>query len=493
MRIPLEELAERFGGALVPSTLKSEVTGFATDSRDVKPGDLFIAIRGANVDGHEFAGKARELGAVASLAEREVEGPHILVDEVVGALARMALSYRRDFSGPVVGITGSAGKSSAKEFVAAALAPIGRVMKTEGNRNTEYTAPLMWAELPLSASGSSRGEGAGCWGTPASVVVEMGMRGLGQIRHLASFSKPNIALITNIGVAHLSELGSRDNIARAKSEIFEFLPADGHAIFWAEDYYAEFLAQQAASAIVHTFGESEGAEARLEFYQALDWDRSEIHIAYRGNRYVAEIPVVGKHQALNATAAFLVAVVAGVAPAEAAKALAKTQLPANRMAIRREGNLTYVLDMYNSAPPAVLAALRTIREGLDSKTSPPPNPLPSKTIALRGEGEPGARPRIVAVLGEMRELGEFTEAGHREVGRALVEYGVQQAILLNAGANGPVHFIQEAAIEAGMPASNIRIASSHEAVRQFLQALEGPAVVLVKGSRGVELERALPF
>lgn len=463
MRIPLGELAERLGGSVSHSEIinrQSEILGFATDSRDVKPGDLFIAIRGANVDGHEFVAKARELGAAASLVEREVEGPHILVDEVVGALARMALSYRRDFSGPVIGITGSAGKSSAKEFVAAALAPLGRVMKTEGNRNTEYTAPLMWAEL----------SGVGEQGTPASVVVEMGMRGLGQIRHLASFSKPNIALITNIGVAHLSELGSRDNIARAKSEIFEFLKDDGHAIFWAEDDYAEFLREQAARAIVHTFGESEGAEARLEFYRALDWDRSEIHVAYLGNRYVAEIPVVGKHQALNATAAFLAAVVAGVEPADAARALEKTQLPANRMAIRREEDITYVLDMYNSAPPAVLAALRTIREVLPSGEIP-----------------------IIAALGEMRELGEMTESGHREVGRALVGYGVREAILLNAGPTGPVHFIAEAAIEAGLPAANIRVASSHEEVRQFLHQLEGPAVVLVKGSRGVELERALPF
>jgi len=475
MRIPLAELADRLGGILSPASHGTiDVSGFATDSRDVQPGDLFIAIRGANVDGHDYIAKARNLGAVACLVEREVEGPHILVYEVVGALARMALSFRRDFEGPVVGITGSAGKSSAKEFVAAALSPLGRVMKTEGNRNTEYTAPLMWAELPLSASGSSRGEGVGVWaesGQPAAVVVEMGMRGLGQIRHLASFSKPSIALITNIGVAHLSELGSRDNIARAKSEIFESLKADSTAIFWAEDDYAGFLRDQAREAKVRTFGESESADARLVSYRALDWDRSELHIVYAGATYRAEIPVVGKHQALNATAAFLVAVVAGVDPAEAASALASTKLPENRMAIRREGDLTYVLDMYNSAPPAVLAALRTIRE------------------VIRESLET----RIVAVLGEMRELGELTESGHRDVGRALVEHGVSEAILLNAGASGPVHFIAEAAIEAGLPAANIRVASSHEEVRQFLLELRGPRVVLVKGSRGVELERALPF
>ena len=505
MRIALSELAERLGGALSQSEiniLQSEILGFATDSRDVKPGDLFIAIRGANVDGHEFVKIAFERGAVAALVERPVEGPHILVDNVVDALARMAQSYREEFDGPVIGITGSAGKSSAKEFVAAALSPLGRVKKTEGNRNTEYTAPLMWAELG----------GVGVERT-AAVVVEMGMRGLGQIRHLASFSKPTIALITNIGVAHLSELGSRDNIAKAKAEIFEALPhgsppptpsslekgggsESGVAIFWAEDDYADFLRTKASGRIVRTFGESDAADAQLVFYRALDWDRSELHIAYQGLRYVAEIPVVGRHQALNATAAFLVAVMAEVPPADAARALASATLPANRMAIRREGEITYVLDMYNSAPPAVLAALQTIHDILQSTISnlkseirEPLTPQPPLPAVHRGEGEP----RIVAVLGEMRELGEFTEAGHREVGRALVEFGVQQAILMNAGPTGPAHFIREAAIEAGMPAPNIRVASSHEEVRQFLQALEGPAVVLVKGSRGVELERAMPF
>lgn len=137
-------------------------------------------------------------------------------------------------------------------------------------------------------------------------------------------------------------------------------------------------------------------------------------------------------------------------------------------------------------------AQHTVRTGFvleDLSVSPPPDPLPSKTMALRGEGETP----IFAVLGEMRELGEMTESGHREVGRALVENGVREAILLNAGATGPVHFMAEAAIEAGLPAANIRVASSHEEVRQFLHQLERPAVVLVKGSRGVELERALPF
>lgn len=493
LRIPLGELAERLGGELSGTATpnrQSEITGFATDSRDVMPGDLFIAIRGAQVDGHAYVEDAFKKGAVAALVERPISGPYIQVYSVVAALARMARSFRDEFDGPVIGITGSAGKSSCKEFLASALAPLGRVLKTEGNRNTEYTAPLMWAELREEGRGA-RDEGC----APSTfdpqpftaVVVEMGMRGRGQIAHLASFSKPTIAVITNIGVSHLSELGSRVAIARAKAEILEALPEDGIAILWAEDDYLALLTDIAlrapggSSRRIMTFGFSEAADARIVSYRATGWESAEIEIAYEGNAYRATLPVVGRHQALNAAAGFLGAVSAGVPPSIAAQGLANAKLPPMRMAIRERGDVTYVLDMYNASPPSVIAALETVRDVLNS-----PSPL-------CGEGAAGCGP-FIAVLGEMRELGEHTEQGHRDVGEALVQFGVDRAILLaaNVGTNHPTATIREAAVDAGMPASKIEVVSSHEEVKALLTETKGPAVVLVKGSRGVELERTLP-
>jgi len=517
--IALEELAQRLGGDLIlplspQGAARGEtVTGFATDSREVKPGDLFIAIRGAQVDGHAFVEAAFANGAAAALVERPVSGPHIRVYSVVATLARMARSFRDEFHGPVIGISGSAGKSSCKEFVAAALSPLSamsvrgegvgggepRILKTEGNRNTEYTAPLLWAELHSPSPSSMRG------GEPAAVVVEMGMRGPGQIAHLASFSKPTIAIITNIGFSHLSELGSREAIAQAKGEILEALPPDGTAILWAEDEYLLVLKEIAARVPdapppsplpaerrgggrrLLTFGFTSAADAQVVSYRATGWESAEIEIAFGGEVYRATLPVVGRHQALNAAAAFLAAVAAGVQPTQAAEALKDAKLPPMRMAVRERGDVTFVLDMYNASPPSVIAALETVRDVIDS-SSPPPSPLPAHRH--RGEGEP----EFIAVLGEMRELGEHTEQGHRDVGEALVRFGVDRVILLapDVGTIHPTATIRAAAIGAGMLASLIHVASSHEEVKTFLEELVGPSIVLVKGSRGVELERALP-
>jgi UDP-N-acetylmuramoyl-tripeptide--D-alanyl-D-alanine ligase len=228
---------------------------------------------------------------------------------------------------------------------------------------------------------------------------------------------------------------------------------------------------------VLTFGFTEAADARIVDFYPSGWEGSDVHIAYEGEVYQAHLPVIGEHQALNASAAFLAAVAAGVQPAVAASALAQAVLPPMRMAVRQLGDITYVLDMYNSAPPAVIAALETIG------------------ALVSEQGELGERGCLIAVLGEMRELGEHTELGHREVGQALVRFGVERAVLLNARLaepDGPVRWIRDGAIEAGMTASNVTIASSHEEVKAFLDHLQGPAVVLVKGSRGVELERAVP-
>jgi UDP-N-acetylmuramoyl-tripeptide--D-alanyl-D-alanine ligase len=472
-----------------------KVTSFATDSREAGPGDLFIAIRGANLDGRDFLSSVQAAIALAEPGHPLVENPPlpvIVVADVVEALAAFGRTLRSQFDGPVVGVTGSVGKSTVKEFIAAALSPLGEIVKTEGNRNTEYTAPLLWAEVGPETK---------------AVVVEMGMRGPGQIAHLASIAQPTIGVITNIGVTHLSELGSLENIARAKAEIIEELVPPpsaeiyaedsdeeprGTIIIWDEDPWREFLEEVAEEHDVQVaaFGTFD-VQAELISYWAADWSSCVIGLDVVDRSLTTvelnvRLPVVGRHFGLGVAAALLVARYAGADLEQAAHALSRVQLPPMRMAVTEHEGITWVLDMYNAAPASIIAALETVAEV--------------------------AKGPKYAVLGEMRELGGATKGGHREVGETLARLGFAGAITLDAGASdspspregergpggegphasGPTRWIIQAALKAGMPASNLTHAASFEEVRQWLAARREGDTVLVKGSRGVELERVVP-
>ncbi len=237
------ELAKLLGGVAHGIAPDLNAIGWATDSRAVNPGDIFLAIKGANFDGHDHVTEAQDRGAVASVVERAVKEAHIAVTNLPVALARMASAYRDRFAGPVIGVTGSAGKTMTKEFIAAAVSPLGPVLKTEGNRNTEYTAPLLWTEL-----------------TPDHkvVVVEMGMRGFGHIGHLAKFSRPTIGVVTNIGVSHMELVGDRKGIAKAKGEMLRGLPLEGKAVLWHEDEFLSALEAETKAPVQTLYGCSFG-------------------------------------------------------------------------------------------------------------------------------------------------------------------------------------------------------------------------------------------
>ncbi len=439
-RIGLIELATILGGEAHDTEPEARATGFALDSREVQPGDLFLAIKGARSDGHDFVPSALERGAIATVAEREVEGPHILVPNLVEALARMALHFREAFEGPVIGITGSVGKTVTKEFVSAGLSPLGRIAQTAGNRNTEYTAPLMWAEMA---------------GDEAAAVVEMAMRGFGQIAHLASFSKPTIGLITNIGHSHMETVGSREGIAQAKAELFEALPADGLAIAPSGDDYLGFLRAQAPCPVA-TFGFRSG-EARVAAYHAESWTRSHATIEVFGQALEVALPGAGRHLALNAASALLAADRAGVGLERAAAAMAEAKLPAMRMEVIERDGVTLVLDAYNAAPASFAAALETLAE------------LPCK------------RERLM-VMGEMKELGALAESAHREVGLAMARAKVDRACFFGDGTR--------AAMEAFDKAGSV-FASDIDEVRRFVESAVEGDTLLIKGSRAMELERAV--
>jgi len=446
--IPLQEFAERCGGGLVGVPDGTALTGFATDSRDVPAGGLFLCIRGENVDGHDFVAQALKNGAVCCIAERAVDAPHVLVDDLVAALAKFASSKRSEFDGPVVAVTGSTGKTTTKEFCAAALSPLGMVLKNAGNRNSEYTSPLVWAELEEGHK---------------AAVIEMGMRGFGQIEHLASFTRPTIGVVTQIGTAHIEKVGSREGILRAKGELLQALSAGGTAVLWHEDDYLSDLRQLSQCKTV-TFGFDQEADCRVLGYRALSWGKCVVRGRLDGETFEAELNTAGRHQALNASAAVLAAWTAGVGVSEAVEALATADLPPLRLQVVPYHGATVVLDTYNASPDSTTAALRTLAE-------------------LPAEG------RRMAVLGEMKELGDFTESGHRLVGRALAECGVDRVMLTG----GPTAFIGDEARKAGLPDDRIVECESLDLdrVREFLDRVRKGDTVLIKGSRALGLESAL--
>lgn len=440
MKRSLQELAEALQAQLVGQN--AEVTGFATDNRAVQPGDVFIAIKGVRADGHDFAQAALDQGAVATLAERPVSGRHLRVENVVDALARMGAYYRQPFEGPVIGVTGSAGKTTTKEFLAAALGHLGLVLKTVGNRNTEYTVPLIWAQKK---------------GVEMSAVVEMSMRGFGQIAHLAAFSRPTIGVITNIGTAHLEAVGSRQGIAQAKAELLDALPADGVSVIPADDDFYAFLAGRAKGKIV-SFGGESGA-VRLTGFEAVDWARSVATFDAFGESVRLAIPVAGDYMAMNAAAALAAAHVAGVPVREAAEAMSETQLPPMRMQqVAFHGGLL-IFDAYNASPAGMAGSLKTL-------------------ATLPSEG------KRRAVLGQMNELGEQSEAAHLEVGQLAANLGLDELCFFGDK-------METGFLEAKRAGTSSVMARTMEEVSDFLAESGSGDVTLIKGSRGLELERAV--
>lgn len=443
--ISSENLAVRLGGIFTgdPAT----ITGFATDSREVQPGDAFLAISGARTDGHDHVHTAFANGAVVAIVEREISGPHILVPNLVNALADLALSYRQEFKGPVIGITGSAGKTTTKEFLAAALGPLGPILSTRGNRNTEFTAPLLWTEV----SGETR-----------VVVVEMAMRGFGQIAHLASFSRPTIGVITNVGYSHLLQVGSREGIAQAKAELFNALPAEGIAVYPADDDFTAFLAEQAGSRRRLTFGFEPTADAYISNYHSVGMSQFEITGHSLGQPFKTTLPVIGKHMALNAASAILVATQLGVPAQLAADQLSGVLLPPMRMEIRDCHGVTVLIDTYNASPASMIAAL----EALSEQT-------------VKGKRR--------AIIGEMKELGNLTEQAHRMVASAIVRNEIDDVILVGDTAE----IYADQLLHDGYPADRIHISKSLTDLRKFMNSSQPGDMVLIKGSRALELERVL--
>lgn len=432
-------VAEAVHGTLVGEEVS--VTGVVVDSRLVRPGNLFVAISGQSVDGHTFIPQAVARGAVAVIVSQpgNYPCPVVMVEDGILALAALAAAYLRTTNTRVIGITGSLGKTSTKEMTAAAVSAEMSVYRSPGNMNTEIG-------LPLSVL-SHNGE--------AVMVLEMGMRGLGQIAELASIAPPDIAVITNVGESHLELLGSRDNIARAKGEILLGMKNGGIAILNRDDDYFEYLANLTLGPII-SVGKSHLADFCIERISLVDDGCYQFRLRNGSEAFWVRCPWPGEHNVYNATLAVAAAAALGVDVEHAIAALQTCEPGDKRLhIIGLPNNIRLIDDTYNASPASMRSALHTLTEI-----------------------SPGRR---IAVLGGMLELGLRTESGHREVGTAAA--GLCDLVIT---VGDLAEIIAEEAERAGTKVC--RLASTREAVALLQDIIQAGDTVLIKGSRGLQME-----
>jgi UDP-N-acetylmuramoyl-tripeptide--D-alanyl-D-alanine ligase len=484
-RRPLEAAVAAMGGVVLgggkPALGGRSYAGAATDNRQVTPGRLFFALKGERVDGFDFCAAAAAAGA-AALVVPSARGVPAGVDDrvpVIGvpdpraALAQLARAVRAAFAGRVVGITGSNGKTTTKELVAAALGPpaaragdgagggargAGGVLKTAGNLNTDVGLPL----TVLEATGEE-----------AFWVLEMAMRARGEIAYLADIAAPHVGLVTNVAAAHLGRLGSLAEVARAKGEIFSGLADGGVGVLPADEPLLEAEAAHLAEARKRRFGgvgtvAGGGIEARIDArildYVAAGARGSVIRLAVGDEPVVVRLPLAGEHNARNAAAALAVVLALGRPARAAAAAMERVTLPEHRSRILRAGPVTVLDDCYNANPASMAAALRTL------------------AAAAAGSG------RAFAVVGDMLELGHDGEGMHREVGALAARLG-----LAGLAAVGPLAAAAaDGARAAGLdPARVVATEDPAQAAAAVWGWARGGDWVLVKASRGLRLERVV--
>ncbi|MDW8106478.1 MAG: UDP-N-acetylmuramoyl-tripeptide--D-alanyl-D-alanine ligase [Armatimonadota bacterium] len=434
------------------------ITGVCTDSRVVEPGDLFVALRGNRTDGHQYLQEVFARGAVAALVEYVPLGaeemPLLRVPNTVQALGQLARYYRRQFNTRVIGVTGSTGKTTTKEMVATALEAgyPNAVHKSAGNYNTEIGVPMTLFGLDESHR---------------YLVQEMAMRGRGQIAQLAEIAEPQVGIITQIGWAHIEQLGSREAIAEAKSELLQALPEDGVAILPRDDKFYELLRARCACRTIYTFGRHPEADARLvQVELGEDYTAGEMMLQLGGQsiRVWVELPYLGEHLLMNATAALLTAVVLGVEPGVAARALREVQLPEMRMAVQKQpGGWTLINDAYNANPDSMRAALQVLLTQIPAR-------------------------RRIAILGDMRELGAYSMRLHWGLGRWLATQPLDYLVLVGT----EVLWTAAAAREGGFPADRLlHFETPQQAGEWLMRTVQPGDCVLLKGSRALGLEQVV--
>jgi len=445
---------------------ETEPAGFALDSRAIKAGELFVAIPGERVDGHQFVREVFEKGACAAMVVHhglpfasdlgDYAGRLLFVENTVCALQRLARRVIAGWHRPVVGVTGSAGKTTMKDLIAHCLGEAGNVLKSTGNLNTGYGAPLVITRMISGGAKPSDYDFA---------VLEMGMSSFGEIARLVDIAPPEVGVVGNVGTAHIEFFGSQERIARAKAEMVDGVKPGGVAVLNADDPLVIGMRERRDDVAVISFGVSASASVRAR----------EIAVAPSGgSRFVLEtpdgdaevtIPLIGRHNVYNALAAAAVASYFGASPEQIASRLATSEPSKMRGELMRFANgVTVIDDSYNSNPQALLQSVRAMIE----------------VAASRASG------RRVVAAGEMLELGGHGPEMHRKCGRDIAALGVDVLI----GVRGLASELVAGALEC--PENAPRLTSFCETPEEAAEMLVAGAVpgdvILVKGSRGVRME-----
>ncbi|MET7285002.1 UDP-N-acetylmuramoyl-tripeptide--D-alanyl-D-alanine ligase [Streptomyces sp. NPDC005573] len=447
--LSLAEIAAVVGGQThdIPDP-SAQVTGpVVRDSREVVPGSLFAAFTGERVDGHDYARAVVDAGAAAVLASRPVGVPAIVVDDVQSALGALARHVVQRLGATLVALTGSAGKTSTKDLIAQVLQRHAPTVFTPGSLNNEIGLPL----TALSATEETK-----------FLVLEMGARGIGHIRYLTGLTPPRIGLVLNVGSAHIGEFGGREQIAQAKGELVESLPADGAAILNADDPLVRAMASRTKAKVV-LFGESAEADVRAENVRLTDSGQPSFRLHTPSGASDVTMRLYGEHHVSNALAAAAVAHELGMPVDEIATALSEAgSLSRWRMEVtERPDGVTIVNDAYNANPESMRAALRA--------------------LAAMGKGR-----RTWAVLGKMAELGDEALAEHDAVGRLAVRLNVSKLVAVGGI---EASWLQLGAYNEGSwGEESVHVSDAQAAVDLLRSELRPGDVVLVKASRSIGLE-----
>jgi UDP-N-acetylmuramoyl-tripeptide--D-alanyl-D-alanine ligase len=446
----LTEIAAVVDGTVVGPDATVPVTGPAfVDSRIAERGGLFVAVVGERVDGHDYADAAVAAGAAAVLSTRDTSHPGVLVDDPVAALAALAHHVLGRLAAVrVVALTGSQGKTSTKDLLAQVLAAAGRTVATYGSFNNELGLPL----TVLRADTATR-----------YLVLEMGARHIGDLRHSSEVARPEVSLVLNVGKAHIGEFGSQQGIAQAKGEIVDALDEAGTAVLNADDPLVAAMRERSRGRVL-TFGEHRDADVRFSDVRVDDLGRPSFRLAHRDRHADVTMRLVGEHHAGNAAAATGVAVALGLPLDLVAEALASaTATSPGRMDVHeRADGVTVIDDAYNATPDSMRSAL--------------------KSLAAIGRGRPGSR--TLAVLGEMRELGASAREEHDAVGRLAVRLDIHQLLVVGDAAK-PIHL--GASLEGSWGGESVFVADADEAFGWLHRELVPGDVVLFKASNAVRL------